>query len=60
MPTVLQCAAGVCHVQTVIVFVDDGQDAADHIPSSVSVVLVLVVVVVSIKIMVTMMTMCQI
>lgn len=58
MPTVLQCAAGVCHVQTVIVFVDDGQDAADHIPSSVSVVLVLVVV--SIKIMVTMMTMCHI
>ena len=58
MPTVLQCAAGVCHVQTVVVFVDDGQDAADHIPSSVSVVLVLVVV--SIKIMVTMMTMCQI
>jgi hypothetical protein len=33
----LQCVEGLSFVQSVLVFLDDGLDAADHIPSSVSV-----------------------
>jgi hypothetical protein len=32
----LQCDAAVSHVQTVLLFLDDGNGEADHIPSSVS------------------------